>query len=58
MDFQTISERRDDCQTLQTEILGSRKLILVSNRGPVKFTYDENGERTIHAVAAVLSQRS
>ena len=46
MVLQTISERRDDCQSLQTEILGDRKLILVSNRGPVKFDYDENGERT------------
>jgi trehalose 6-phosphate synthase len=46
MEIQTILERRDDCQALQTEILGNRKLILVSNRGPVKFNYDENGERT------------
>ena len=46
MVLQTISERRDECQSLQTEILGDRKLILVSNRGPVKFDYDENGDRT------------
>lgn len=38
--------RRQDCQTLQTEYLADRKLILVSNRGPVTFSYDENGVRT------------
>ena len=37
--------RRQDCQTLQQEYLANRKLILVSNRGPVVFNYDENGER-------------
>ena len=43
---QTITERRDECQNLQAELLSNRKLIIVANRGPVKFNYDENGERT------------
>jgi len=47
MDTDTNASRRQDCQTLQTEYLANRKLILVSNRGPVTFNYDENGERTI-----------
>jgi len=45
MVFQTISERRDACQNLQAELLSNRKLIIVANRGPVKFQYTENGER-------------
>ncbi|HEY5730684.1 MAG TPA: trehalose-6-phosphate synthase [Anaerolineales bacterium] len=40
------SNRKQDCEVLQSEYLANRKLILVSNRGPVKFLYDENGERT------------
>ena len=47
MDKDSNSIRRQDCQTLQTEYLAGRKLILVSNRGPVAFAYDENGERTV-----------
>lgn len=43
---ETISERRDECQNLQSEILSNRRLIIVANRGPVKFNYDRNGERT------------
>ncbi len=46
MVLQTISERREECQNLQAEILSNRKLIIVANRGPVKFQYEENGERT------------
>ena len=40
------SNRRQECQTLQTDYLANRKLILVSNRGPVKFQTDENGGRS------------
>jgi trehalose 6-phosphate synthase len=43
---QSISNRRDECHNLQAEILSNRRLIIVANRGPVKFNYDENGERT------------
>ena len=43
---QTIPERRNECQQLQAEVLSNRKLIIVANRGPVTFRYDENGERT------------
>ena len=43
---QTNEERRADCEHLQTELLSQRKLIIVANRGPVTFQYDENGERT------------
>ena len=39
--------RKRDCQTLQTEYLANRRLILLSNRGPVTFNYDANGERTV-----------
>lgn len=46
MVVQTISERRDECQNLQVELLSNKKLIIVANRGPVRFDYDENGERT------------
>jgi len=46
MVLQTISERREECQNLQAELLSNKKLIIVANRGPVKFQYDENGERT------------
>lgn len=46
MVLQTISERRDECQNLQAELLSDRKLIIVANRGPVKFQFDENGKRT------------
>ena len=46
MVLQTISERRDKCKNLQTELLSNRKLIIVANRGPVKFSYDEDGNRT------------
>ncbi len=46
MVLQTISERRDECQNLQAELLSNKKLIVVANRGPVAFHYDENGERT------------
>ena len=46
MVVQTISERRDECQNLQAEILSNRKLIIAANRGPVRFQYGENGERT------------
>jgi trehalose 6-phosphate synthase len=47
MVLQTISERREDCQNLQAELLSNKKLIIVANRGPVKFSHDENGYRTI-----------
>ena len=43
---QAIPERREECQKLQAELLSNRKLIIVANRGPVKFNYDENGNRT------------
>ena len=46
MVLQTISERRDECKNLQAELLSNRKLIIVANRGPVTFRYQENGERT------------
>jgi trehalose 6-phosphate synthase len=46
MALQTISERRTDCQNLQAALLSNRKLIIVANRGPVKFQYEANGERT------------
>jgi len=46
MVLQTISERREECQKLQAEVLSNKKLIIVANRGPVKFQYDENGECT------------
>ena len=46
MVLQTISERRDECQKLQAELLSNRKLIIVANRGPVKYQYADNGERT------------
>ncbi len=46
MVIQTISERRDKCQNLQAELLSNRKLIIVANRGPVRFQHAENGERT------------
>ena len=41
------SNRKQDCESLQSEYLANRKLILVSNRGPVKFNYDKSGERVI-----------
>ena len=41
-----ISERREECQNLQAELLSNRRLIVVANRGPVRFGYEENGERS------------
>lgn len=46
MALQTISERRADCQNLQAALLSNRKLIIVANRGPVRFQYEANGERS------------
>lgn len=43
---QAIPERREECQNLQAELLSNRKLIIVANRGPVTFRYDENGEKS------------
>ena len=47
MDVDQNITRKQDCKTLQTEYLATRKLILVSNRGPVVFNYNENGERIV-----------
>jgi len=46
MVLQAIPERRKECQNLQAALLSDRKLIIVANRGPVKFQYDENGDKT------------
>lgn len=42
---QTIPERRAACKNLQAELLSNRKLIIVANRAPVTFNYDEDGNR-------------
>lgn len=41
-----IDRYRADCEKLQAELLAERKLIIVANRAPVTFHYDENGQRT------------
>jgi len=46
MVLKTIPERRSECQSLQAELLYNRRLIVVANRGPVKFNTTENGDRS------------
>lgn len=41
-----IDNYRADCERLQTELLAERKLIIVANRAPVTFSYNEEGERS------------
>jgi trehalose 6-phosphate synthase len=46
MVLDAVTERRNECQNLQVEILSNRRLIIAANRGPVRFNYDINSERT------------
>jgi trehalose 6-phosphate synthase len=54
MESNSTSNRKQECKTLRAAYLANRKLIFVSNRGPVKFQYDENGDRTIQRGAGGL----
>jgi len=47
VDQEPRENRHEECRNLQTEFLSDKKLIIVANRGPVSFGYDENGKRNV-----------
>src|SRR5215510_9204693 len=43
-DVTTVSEQEEDCDSLIQRLLAERTLIIASNRGPITFHTDEQGE--------------